>query len=234
MKRTAPEKYWDALTPDFDIGAKRRVIDCGYLASTNQPNFSLLQGDSVVRANGHSVTTAAGVEVPADVVVLCTGFKVRDYLSPVKVLNSEGESLVDRLRGNGVKLYQGTLAAGFPNFFWLLGPNTATGHSSVIFTSECQVNLALKLVKPLLAKLTAADAGRDGKAGPTVEVTQAAEDGYYARLRGAMRNRVWEKEGGKSWYVSDGGICTALYPWSQVNFWWNTLWPRWADYRVTG
>jgi len=233
MKRTAPEKYWDALTPDFDIGAKRRVIDSGYLAATHSPKFELLQGDAVVSASGHTVTTANGVQVPADVVVLCTGFKVRDYLSPVNVFSSTGESLIARLKDNGVKLYRGTVVSDFPNFFWILGPNTATGHSSVLFTSECQITLALKLVKPLLAKLTAAGANK-AVAGPTVEVTAEAEDAYYASLRGAMKNRVWEKDGGKSWYVSEGGICTTLYPWSQVNFWWHSLWPVWAHYKVTG
>lgn len=29
MKSKAPKKYWDDLTPDFDIAAKRRIFDSG-------------------------------------------------------------------------------------------------------------------------------------------------------------------------------------------------------------
>lgn len=43
--------------------------------------------------------------MPADVIVLSTGFKVTDYLHPLSVFNGEGESLVERLKKNGVKTY---------------------------------------------------------------------------------------------------------------------------------
>lgn len=120
MKRTAPEKYWDALTPDFEVSAKRRIYDMGYLPALHNPKLTLRQGDAVVSAKGRTVMTAKGVEVPADVVVLCTGFKVRDYLAPVEILNDKGEGLVARLKGNGVKAYRGTLVSDFPNFFWIM------------------------------------------------------------------------------------------------------------------
>jgi hypothetical protein len=125
--------------------------------------------------------------------------------------------------------------SGFPNFFWLLGPNTSNGHSSVIFTAECQITLALELIRPLLSKLTAAGADKAG-AGPTVEVTADAEDEYYAKLRAEMKKKLWEQEGVRSWYgveQEDGTqLCTAVYPWSQVHFWWHTRKPVWSHFRA--
>jgi cation diffusion facilitator CzcD-associated flavoprotein CzcO len=112
MKRTAPEKYWDALTPDFELSTKRRVIDYGYLAATNSPKFDLIQGDSIADAEGHTVTTTSGREVPADVVIMSTGFKVSDLLAPLVVTNEEGENLVEKLKGNGYKAYRGTVVSG--------------------------------------------------------------------------------------------------------------------------
>lgn len=58
--------------PDFDIAAKRRIFDSGYYASLNNDNVELIQDDSVESLKEDSVVTANGVEVKADVVVLCT------------------------------------------------------------------------------------------------------------------------------------------------------------------
>jgi hypothetical protein len=39
----------------------------------------------------------------------------------------------------GPEAFRGTCAAGFPNLFMLLGPNTALGHNSVVYMIEAQV-----------------------------------------------------------------------------------------------
>ena len=41
----------------------------------------------------------------------------------------------------------------FPNFFILMGPNTVTGHLSVIYTVECQINFTLRLLEPIFKSL---------------------------------------------------------------------------------
>ena len=38
----------------------------------------------------------------------------------------------------GAQAYQGTAVDGFPNFMMIFGPNTATGHSSVVMASESE------------------------------------------------------------------------------------------------
>lgn len=40
----------------------------------------------------------------------------------------------------GPTAYMGTTVPGFPNFWTIGGPNTITGHGSVIFTEEVQVS----------------------------------------------------------------------------------------------
>src|SRR5262245_5473615 len=49
--------------------------------------------------------------------------------------------------------YFGTCVPSFPNFFILMGPNTVTGHLSVIYTVECQINFALRLLAPVIESL---------------------------------------------------------------------------------
>lgn len=90
--------------------------------------------------------------------------------------------------------------------FWIFGPCTATGHSSVIFTSECQITMTLNVIKPILAKLQKVELQLPA---PTVEVTKDAQDKFYKALRAEMKKKVWEKNGGVSWYVDQKtGLCT--------------------------
>ncbi|GAA5938055.1 hypothetical protein JCM3775_005325 [Rhodotorula graminis] len=231
MHEKAPKKYWKDLEPDFDIAAKRRVFDSGYYESLGAPNMELIADDTVTSVKGDKVMTKAGRTVRADVIVLATGFKVRDFLFPLKIVNDKGVSLQDRLNATGVKTYQSTLVSEFPNFFWIMGPNSATGHSSVLFTSEAQLNLVFHLVRPLLKQLRKNPKGRPA---PYVEVTSEAEDRVYARLRAEMKKKIWEKDGGVSWYVDQKtGLCTTLYPWSQVHFWRSCTFPRFGDFKWT-
>ncbi|GAA6007211.1 hypothetical protein JCM10207_001547 [Rhodosporidiobolus poonsookiae] len=219
IEKNAPKQYWEQLKYDFEFGQKRRIIDfSSYVPSLHSPKFSLLLPDTIVSASGRTVTTEKGVEVPADLVILSTGFRVTDYLFPLSVYNSEGESLVERLKCNGVKTYLTSMVASYSNFFILMGPNSVTGHSSALFNTECTVEMLLKLLKPVVAALRA-DPKQGGKPAPTVEVTQEAEDEWYRAMRAEMEKKVWEMDGGISWYVDPAqGKCTTLYPWGQHEF----------------
>ncbi|GAA5837345.1 hypothetical protein JCM11251_004972 [Rhodosporidiobolus azoricus] len=237
IERNAPRECWDALYPDFDVGAKRRIFDTGYLRSLNRENVHLIGDDSVVSAKGKEVYTKKGKVIKADAIALATGFKVRDYLFPLYVHNEKGENLQERLAKNGIKTYQSTLVAEYPNFFWVMGPNSATGHSSVLFTSECQLNLVFHLIHPILNKLRSSspDAFGPSNPAPYVEVTTRAEEAYWKALREKMKEKVWEKNGGVSWYVDKAtGLCTTLYPWSQPHFWRRCTFPTFSDFKWTG
>ncbi|KPV73988.1 uncharacterized protein RHOBADRAFT_54566 [Rhodotorula graminis WP1] len=219
IEKTAPAKYRDQLVFDFEFGQKCRIIDfSGYCPSLHSPKFNLLLPDTIVSAKGRTVTTEKGVEVPADVIVLSTGFKVTEYLHPLSVFNSEGESLVERLKGNGVKTYLTSMVASYPNFWLLMGPNAITGHSSALFNTECTVDMMVHLLKPVVKQLKARSISSEGPA-PSVEVIQQAEDEWYAKMRAQMAKMVWEMDGGISWYVDPSiGKCTILFPWSQPEF----------------
>ncbi|GAA5880520.1 hypothetical protein JCM1840_003688 [Sporobolomyces johnsonii] len=226
IKETAPQKYWDVLKPDFDIAAKRRVFDSGYYACLNSPNMELIADDGVVSAKGDKVYTRNGRVVKADVIVLATGFKVHEMLFPLKIYNDEGVMLQERLGENGAKVFQSTVVSDYPNFFWIMGPQSATGHSTVLFTSECQITLVFRLIKPILAKLRKVQLLRPA---PYVEVTQEAEDAFMADIRKEMKKKVWEIGGGVSWYCGTDGLCHTLYPYSQIEFYRRCTFMRLTD-----
>ena len=50
----------------------------------------------------------------------------------------------------GPQAYLGTTLSGFPNLYTLLGPNVASGSASVVYSSEAQVNLIIKMLEPMV------------------------------------------------------------------------------------
>lgn len=64
-----------------------------------------------------------------------------------------------------------------------------------------------KLIKPVLERVSDIKS-RDGP-GPMVEVTHEAQESYNTAVRREMKKKVWEKNGGVSWYVDQKtGLCT--------------------------
>ena len=46
--------------------------------------------------------------------------------------------------------YLGITVPNFPNFFFVLGPNTVLAHSSLVYMIECQVNYTADAIVKLL------------------------------------------------------------------------------------
>lgn len=109
---------------------------------------------------------------------------------------------------------------GFPNFFMIFGPNTATGHSSVVMAAENMVNYSLKFISLIL----------NGEAH-TVDVTRAAEQSYTAEIQRALKNSVWQS-GCSSWYFTKDGWNPTVYPFSQIDFWRRCAFPTWSYWDI--
>ena len=150
MRKRTPEKYWEILTPDYGVGCKRRIFDKRWLRSLNDPKIELTT-QPMNRVTEHGVVVGPGAtypkdakeedyperEIPADVIVLANGFDTTRWLHPLKVIGKGGKDLVQVMEERGgAQAYQGTAVDGFPNFMMIFGPNTATGHSSVVMASE--------------------------------------------------------------------------------------------------
>jgi cation diffusion facilitator CzcD-associated flavoprotein CzcO len=145
-----PQKYWEIMTPDYGVGCKRRIFDKRWLKGLNDPKIELTT-QPLTRVTETGVVIGPGAtypkninqadypekETPADIIVLANGFDTTRWLHPLKVIGREKQDLVQVMddRG-GPQAYLGQAMDGFPNFFMIFGPNTATGHSSVVMASE--------------------------------------------------------------------------------------------------
>lgn len=222
MRTTAPKKYHDILIPDFDIGCKRRIFDSGYLKSLHASNLRLTN-KKAVEIVPEGVRTEQGL-IKADVIVMANGFRTNEFVSPLKVVGRNGELLTEHWeKAGGPEAYNCSVMSGFPNFFLILGPNAATGHTSAIMASENTINYALRILKPVIT----------GKAD-TVEIRPDAEFAYSTKIQDDLAKTVWNS-GCHSWYVKEdhGRTWNAMsYPYSQVHFWYRSVFPTWKDWKI--
>jgi cation diffusion facilitator CzcD-associated flavoprotein CzcO len=214
MKKIVPEKYHEIMTPDYGVGCKRRIFDKRWLQSLNDPKVELTTqplkrvtetgvviGPGVTYPRGAKEEDHPAQEIRADIIVLANGFDVTRWLHPLKVIGKDGKDLVQVMEERGgAQAYQGTAMDGFPNCFLIFGPNTATGHSSVVFASENMVNYSLKFIRLIL----------NGEA-KSVEVKREAEEAYTAEMQEALKDTVW-RSGCSSWYYTENGWNSTVYP----------------------
>ncbi|KAF2018900.1 putative flavin-binding monooxygenase [Aaosphaeria arxii CBS 175.79] len=234
MKRIVPEKYHEILTPNYGIGCKRRIFDKRWYQGLNNSKIDLTT-QPLRKVNAATVVLGPGRtyppsekddtperEVPADVIVLANGFDTTKWLHPLKVSGRTGNDLVETMdeRG-GPQAYLGTAMDGFPNFFMIFGPNTATGHSSVVMASENMVNHSLNFIKLLL----------NGEA-TSVDVKHEAEVAFTTDLQASLKKTVWQSGGCTSWYTTENGWNSTVYPYSQIDFWRKCTFPTWKDWNI--
>jgi cation diffusion facilitator CzcD-associated flavoprotein CzcO len=83
---------------------------------------------------------AGGKFYEADVVILATGFETAGKLFRNMDVRGRGgvsvEEHWEKSGTGGIGAYNTTAIHGFPNLFVLLGPNSATGHTSALIAVE--------------------------------------------------------------------------------------------------
>lgn len=112
-----------------------------YLPALTQPNVEVVTS-AVAEIRPHSVVTKDGDEHEVDVIIFGTGFQVQEHPLAKRTHGKNGELLWDRWKSR-MSAHLGTSVHGFPNLFFLFGPNTALGHSSVIVMIESQIRYVL-------------------------------------------------------------------------------------------
>ena len=136
--------------------------------------------DGVARFTNTGIVAADGTERDVDVVVCATGFHVTDSYTYVNIKGRAGEDLVDRWNHEGIAALRGITIADMPNLFFLLGPNTALGHNSVVFMIESQIRYAAHAI-----------AAVDKKGAQALAPTRSAQDTYNKQLQDDLAGTVW-------------------------------------------
>jgi len=221
MKGIVPARYHHLIIPTYPIGCKRIVRDRGYLESLNRPNVRLTF-DHIASVEPDGVIMATGEKVPLDVIICGTGFIADNYPFNLRGTRSTLKEYNDA--HGGPMAYLGSTVPGFPNLFMMQGPNTATGHTSIIASEELQATYLLQLLEPVRTGVLT-----------SIAPTDAATDKYNATLQEKLKDFVWSQCA--SWYRAgaDGrGRVIHLFPGPFVLLWWWLRRVRWEDYEVKG
>lgn len=207
--------------PDYPPFGKRILVDNGWYRTLRRDNVELVT-DAIARIAPHGIVTAQGEEIAADVIVLATGFQATNIAGDIEVRGRAGITLAERWGKDDARAYLGITAPGFPNLFFLYGPNTNLGHGgSIIFQSECQVRYVLKCVTGLLAS-----------GGAQLECRPEVHDAYNARVDAAHENMIWTHPGMSTYYRNSAGRVVTNSPWRLVDYWWMTREPDFGDFHI--
>ncbi|GHF47393.1 cation diffusion facilitator CzcD-associated flavoprotein CzcO [Amycolatopsis bartoniae] len=210
------------LTPDYVMGCKRVLLSNDYYPALARDNVDVVT-DGVAEVREHSIVDTAGREHEVDAIIFGTGFHVIDAFENLEILGEGGRNLAQWWAAEGMRTHLGITVAGFPNLFFLLGPNTGLGHNSVVFMVESQAHYVAEAIELVESSQAAALTTR-----PEVQ------DRFNAHVQRKLAKGVWTQGGCKSWYLDAQGVNRTLWPGFTWRYWLATRKVRPADFELIG
>ena len=189
----------EKLTPDYTMGCKRILLSNDYFPALTQPNVTL-ETSGIAEIREHSIVTADGTEHPVDTIIFGTGFQATEMPAAHYIWGKDGVKLADQW-ADGASAYLGTTIHNFPNLFFIVGPNTGLGHTSMVFMIESQVAYILEALRSM-----------EGAGAASIEVRDEVESSFDAEIQERLAPTVWNTGGCKSWYLDPSGRNSLLWP----------------------
>ena len=187
------------LTPDYTLGCKRILPSDDWYPALQQPNVELVT-DAIREVRPHSIVTADGSEREVDTIVLGTGFRVSDVPAARHVRGPDGR-LLSEVWHDSAQAYYGTTVAGFPNLFFLAGPNSGQGHTSLVYMIEAQIEYAIDALRVM-----------EEHGIEAVDLRPEVQAAFNEQVQSRMPDTVWLTGGCASWYLDPQGRNTTLWP----------------------
>lgn len=195
-KQIAAAPLRQVLTPNYPIGCKRVLISSDFYPTLTRPNVELI-ATPIAGLEAAGVRLACGRLVESDVLIYATGFAPLALLDQVDIYGRAGHQLKQDWQQRA-QAYLGMSVHGYPNLHFLLGPNTALGHNSVLYMIEQQVNYIIRTLGVLSAR-----------AARSLEPTAAAQAEFVRVVDLGFAGSAWA--GCNSWYRNANGDNIALW-----------------------
>jgi cation diffusion facilitator CzcD-associated flavoprotein CzcO len=209
LERQVPDPELRAkLTPAYTLGCKRITMSNTYFPALSQPNAAVVT-EPIAEVVESGIKTADGELHELDTIILATGFRVLNNPGFAAIRGRDGRSLLETWDGSP-RAYLGTTVPNFPNLFFIVGPNSAGGFNSIIFTSESHINYVAECLREM---------DRAGVA--TVEVRPDVFESFNRETEERLAESVWNAGGCASWYLDANGRNCVWWP----DFMWR-LWQR--------
>ena len=211
----------EKITPDFPIFSKRVVLDTGYLTALASDNVDLEVGgiDCIVE---DGIITKAGRKVPVDAIVFATGFILAKMSGDLVIIGRDGRNLGEEWGDEDPRAYLGTAMEGFPNLFWIMGPNSAPnhagGHNLIV---EGHVHYIIECLDMMVES-----------GARSIEATKGAFDAYNVQVDDDLKSMVWSHPKARSYYRNSKGRVYLSSPYRLVDMWTMLREPKAEDYHL--
>jgi cation diffusion facilitator CzcD-associated flavoprotein CzcO len=175
--------------PPHPFGVKRASLEQRYYEAFAQENVDLvdLRTEPIEAFTPKGIRTRAR-EVELDLVVLATGFDaVTGGLTAIDLVGRDGRTLAEHW-ARGVRTHLGLACSGFPNLFFLYGPQSPSGFCNGPTCAEAQGDWVVELLAQLLER----GVGR-------IEATEAAEEAWRAQVQAIAALTLFPRAA--SWYM---------------------------------
>jgi cation diffusion facilitator CzcD-associated flavoprotein CzcO len=186
------------LTPDFAPGCKRMLVSSDYYPALQRDNCKLIDWP-IATLSPAGIRTSDGVEHHLDCIVFATGYDVHLTGPPFPVTGLGGRSL-NAEWANGAQAYKSASAHGYPNLFFMTGPNSGPGHNSLLVYIEGQLDYAVRGITTIL--------DNDLR---YLDVRKDVQRRYNKRIQRRLTKTTW-MSGCRSWYLTKDGFNASMYP----------------------
>jgi cation diffusion facilitator CzcD-associated flavoprotein CzcO len=218
MRQVSDPALQAKLLPRYAMGCKRILPTNDYYPALARSNVELV-AETIDVVRRRSIVTSDGKERSVDVIVLATGFHAAEPVAPFSIIGRRGRRL-DEVWSTGAEAYLGTAVSGFPNLFFIVGPNTGLGHGSMVFMIEAQVRYIRSSLQAMRSRNL-----------QMVDVRPDVQRRYNERIHARLRKTVWAS-GCMSWYLTRDGKNTTLWPGFTFEFRLKTRRFKAADYEL--
>jgi cyclohexanone monooxygenase len=174
----------------YPFGVKRTPLDSGYYETFNLEHVHLVdvKSNPITRILPAGLQLADGTEHELDVIVYATGFDaMTGPLNRIDIRGRDGRRLRDKW-SEGPRTYLGLMSHGYPNLFFITGPQSPSVLSNMPVSIEQHVDFTSRIIGDL----------RD-RGAATIEPTLEAEDSWVADNQKMADATLWSAA--DTWYM---------------------------------
>jgi cation diffusion facilitator CzcD-associated flavoprotein CzcO len=194
--QVSDKKLREQLTPTDPLGCKRVLISNDYYPAMQRSNVQL-ETKRIHSLDSHAIQLEDGQQHEVDAIVFATGFVTSPYFTQFELIGRNGISLQDTW-SKQTSAYLGISAHGFPNAFFLYGPNTNLSHNSIPYMLESQFPFVLQAVQHYAQNKK------------PVEVRQERQQKFDNTTQQQLTSLIWQQC--RSWYLDKNGRNTHNWP----------------------
>jgi cation diffusion facilitator CzcD-associated flavoprotein CzcO len=174
------------------------LVSSDYYPALQRDNCKLIDWP-IATLSPAGIRTSDGIEHHLDCIVFATGYDVHLTGPPFPVTGLGGRSLAAEW-ADGAQAYKSINTHGYPNLFFMTGPNSGPGHNSLLVYVEGQLDYAVRGIIAIL--------DNDLR---YLDVREDVQRRYNEHIQRRLTKTTW-MSGCSSWYLTKGGYNGSMYP----------------------